>query len=121
MYEFTLGEVFWLDVGYQDNPGASKVRPAIIVAEKVDYLFVLVATTSVPPHDPPKYFDQFKIPILNWRRSGLLKPSCVQGLRLIDLTREQLRALVKEEDFIGRMNEQDFNYLVGELERIHTD
>ena len=120
MYELTLGEIFWLEVGYQDNPSESKIRPAIIVAEKDNYLLTLVATTSVPPNDPPKYFDQFKIPILNWHRSGLLKPSWVQGLRLIHLTREQLRALVREEDFIGRMNEQDFNHLVGEIERIHN-
>ena len=121
MYNYTLGEIFWLDIGYQDIPGESKIRPAIIVDVVDNDLLMLVSTTSVPPNDPRKYFDQFKIPILNWRRSGLQKPSWVQGLKLIHLTRKQLQALVKEEDFIGRMNEQDFNYLVSEIERIHYD
>ncbi|GAB6174415.1 hypothetical protein JCM15765_38930 [Paradesulfitobacterium aromaticivorans] len=120
MYEFAVGEIFWLDVGYQDLPGESKVRPTIIVDEDEQDLLLLVATTSVPPDDPPKYFDQFKIPILNWRKSGLPKPSWVQGLRLIHLTRRQLRAVIRNEDFIGRMYELDFNYLVSQIERIHN-
>lgn len=73
----SLGEIYWIGVGYEDSPGESKVRPAIIVSEEDDALLILVATTSVPPHDPPKYHDQFKIPILNWRKAGLLKPSWV--------------------------------------------
>ncbi|WP_045576108.1 type II toxin-antitoxin system PemK/MazF family toxin [Desulfosporosinus sp. I2] len=120
MDKFILGTIFWLNIGYQDIPAESKIRPAIIVGLGNKNLLILVATTSVPPNDPPKYFDQFKIPILNWRRSGLLKPSWVQGLKLIHLTREQLRALVQDEDFIGRMVSHDFNYLVGEIERIHN-
>ncbi|MCO1604736.1 type II toxin-antitoxin system PemK/MazF family toxin [Desulfosporosinus nitroreducens] len=121
MYEFTLGEIFWFEVGYEDIPNESKIRPAVIVDEDDNELLILVATTSVPPHDPPKYFDQFKIPVLNWRKVGLSKPSWVQSLKLIHLTRTQLRDLVKEDDFIGRMSELDFNYLVGEIERIHND
>lgn len=120
MYEYTLGDIFWLHIRYQDIPGESKIRPAIIVDLVNNDLLLLVATTSVPPNDPPKYFDQFKIPILNWRRSGLMKPSWAQGSKLIHLTREQLHALVNVEDFIGRMIEHDFNYLVGEIERIHS-
>lgn len=88
--------------------------------EEDNELLILVATTSVSPHDPPKYFDQFKMPILKWRKVGLLKPSWVQSLKLIHLTRTQLRDLVKEAEF-GRMSELDFNYLVSEIERIHND
>lgn len=121
MYEFRLGEIYWIEVGYEDFPEESKVRPAIIVGEEDRALLILVATTSVPPNDPPKYFDQFKIPVLNWRKAGLLKPSWVQSLNLIRLTRDQLSNLVKEDDFIGRMSELDFNYLIGEIERVHND
>lgn len=120
MDKFMLGTIFWLNIGYQDIPDESKIRPAIIVGLGYNDLLILVATTSVPPYDPPKYFDQFKIPILNWRRSGLLKPSWVQGLKLIHLTRRQLGTLVQDEDFIGRIIVHDFNYLLGELERIHN-
>jgi mRNA interferase MazF len=120
MYEFRLGEIYWIEVGYEDFPDESKIRPAVIVGEEDRSLLILVATTSVPPNDPPKYFDQFKIPVLNWRKAGLLKPSWVQGYKLIRLTREDLRNLNKD-NFIGRMSELDFNYLIAEIERIHNN
>jgi len=78
-----LGEIYWLNVGYQDSPTESKIRPVVIIGIEDDELLLLVATTSVPSKDPPKHFDKYKIPILNWRKAGLLKPSWVQGLRLI--------------------------------------
>lgn len=64
---FDLGEVFWLEVEYEDDPNESKRRPAIIVDKIENNLFILVSTTSQSPSDPPSYFDQFKIPIYNWR------------------------------------------------------
>lgn len=121
MHRFDPGEIFWLAVDYEDVPDAFKIRPAIIVGEKDDNCLILVSTTSIPPNDPPKHFDQYKIPILNWRRAGLPKPSWGLGFRLIELTIAELKSIVKNEDFIGRMHELDFNYLVGEIERIHSD
>jgi mRNA interferase MazF len=121
MYKFGLGDIYWIEVGYEGSPEESKIRPAVIVGEEFRALLILVATTSVPPNDPPKYFDQFKIPILNWRKAGLLKPSWVLSLNLIRLTKGQLSKLVKEDDFIGRMSNLDFNYLINEIERLHND
>jgi mRNA interferase MazF len=120
MHEFVSGEIYWLEVGYQDNPSESKTRPAIIVDIDDDELLILVAATSVPPHNTPKYFDRYKIPILNWRKAGLPKPTWAQGFRLLTLTKIDMQSAVKEEDYIGRMDEVDFNYLVNELERIHN-
>ncbi|MEA4900479.1 type II toxin-antitoxin system PemK/MazF family toxin [Desulfitobacterium sp.] len=121
MYDFSIGEIYWIEVGYEDSPEESKVRPAIIVSEEDGAILILVATTSVPPHDPPKYYDQFKIPILNWRKAGLLKPSWVQGYKLIPLMKADLCKLVKRDDFIGRMPELDFNFLVTEIEQIQNN
>ena len=91
MYEFLLGEIYWLDVGYQDIPAESKTRPVIIIIGiENNELLLLVSTTSAPPSDPPKHYNQFKIPILNWRKAGLLKPSWVQGLRLINLSKDEI-------------------------------
>jgi len=58
---FEIGEVYWLEVEYEDIPNESKRRPAIIIDKKEDRLFILVSTTSQSPKDPPSYFDQFKI------------------------------------------------------------
>ena len=120
MHVFVLGEIYWLKIGYQDNPSELKTSPVIIVNIDDDELLILVAATSIPPHDPPKYFDRYKIPILNWRRAGLPKPTWAQGLRLLTLTKAEMQSAVKKEDYIGCMDEVDFNNLINQLERIHN-
>ncbi len=70
-----IGNVFWLEVEYEDMPSESKRRPVIIIDRKEDSLFILISTTTQSPSDPPSYFDRFKIPILNWRRIGFSEPS----------------------------------------------
>ncbi|WP_088188311.1 hypothetical protein [Desulfosporosinus sp. FKA] len=121
MHCFGLGDIFYFDIGFDDMPGESKKRPAIIMIQEGDKFFILVSTTTVPPHDPPKYFDQFKIPILNWRKSGLLRPSWGLGYKLIQVTRQELMHQVKREDILGVMPQADFDFLLSEIERIHKD
>nr|WP_240986842.1 type II toxin-antitoxin system PemK/MazF family toxin [Acididesulfobacillus acetoxydans] len=115
-----LGEVFWLDVAYEDAPDESKRRPVIIVAKAENEFLILVATTSVPPHDPPKYHDRYKIPIVNWRRAGLFEPTWGLGFRLLELSREQLKSLVTDKDFMGTIPKTDFNFLIQQIESIHS-
>lgn len=82
-------------------------------------LLILVTTTSLSPNDPPKYHDRYKIPIPNWRKSGLTKPSWGLGLRLLEVAKEDFRKVIKDKDFIGNMYELDFQYLVHQVELIH--
>lgn len=116
---FNVGDIFWLDVEFEDEPDSSKRRPAIIIGGTLDELFIVVSTTSQPPGDPPSYYDQFKIPILNWRNNGLTKPSWVKGLFLLRYSNEHLMSEVKPDDYIMKMDENSFNYLINELELIH--
>lgn len=116
---FNVGDIFWLNVTFEDDPDSSKRRPAIIVGGTADELFILVSTTSQPPSDPPSYYDQFKIPILNWRNNGFTKPSWVKGLFLLRYSNVYLMSEVKPDDYIMKMEENSFNYLVNELELIH--
>lgn len=116
---FNVGDIFWLDVEFEDDPDSSKRRPAIIVGGTANELFVLVSTTSQPPSNPPSYYDRFKIPILNWRNNGFTKPSWLKGLFLLRYSNEYLMSEVKPDDYIIKMNENSFNYLVNELELIH--
>ncbi len=120
MHWFSLGDVFYFDVGFDDVPEESKRRPAIIMMQEGEDLFILVSTTSIPPNDPPKYFDQFKIPILNWRRSGFLKPSWGLGFKLIH-ARQELMGSVKKEDILGKIHVTDFDMLLNEIEYIHRN
>ncbi len=114
-----IGEIFWLEVEYEDIPEESKTRPAIIIDKREDSIFILVSTTTQSPSDPPSYFDQFKIPIFNWRRIGLSRPSWGLGYRLIQLTEDELKDVVKISDYIGCMSEKDLQYLIEQIELIH--
>jgi len=117
---FEIGEVYWLEVEYEDIPNESKRRPAIIIDKKEDRLFILVSTTSQSRKDPPSYFDQFKIPIYNWRKIGLPQASWGLGYRLIELTDEELKSVVTKTDYIGRMSEIDLNNLITKIENMHN-
>ena len=116
---FNVGDIFWLDVEFEDEPDTSKRRPVIIVAGNADELLILVSTTSQPPSNPPSFYDQFKIPILKWRNNGFTKPSWVKGLLLLRYSNKYLKSVVKPDDYITTMDESSFNYLVNELELIH--
>ena len=119
MYQFNLGEIFWLEIAYEDEPNESKIRPVIIVGNKDNNLLILVSTTTKSPDYPPKYYDKFKIPILNWHKAGFIEPSWALGFRLIELSVEELKSLVTPEDYIGIMHKSDFNFLTYQLELIH--
>ncbi len=41
MHQFSLGDIFWFDVGFDDIPSESKIRPAIIMSEEGDDLIIL--------------------------------------------------------------------------------
>jgi mRNA interferase MazF len=115
-----IGEIFWFEIEYEDTLNESKRRPAIIIGKKEDSLFILISTTSQSPKDPPSYFDQFKIPIYNWRKMGLPQASWGLGYRLIELTENELKSVVKKTDYIGHMSDPDLRYLITEIELIHN-
>lgn len=117
---FAVGEIFWLEIEYEDIPDESKIRPAIIVDKREDSLFVLISTTSQSPNDPPSYFDKFKIPILNWRKNGFPKASWGLSYRLIKLTENEIESVIKETDYIGTMSKTDLRYLIKEIELRHN-
>lgn len=117
---FDIDKIFWLEVEYVDIPAESKKRPAIIIGKREESLLILVSTTTQSPSEPPSYFDQFKIPIYNWRKFGFPKPSWALGLRLIEFTESELKSVVKNDDIIGYMNDIDLQHLVNKIEQIHS-
>lgn len=112
MAHFDFGEVYWIEKSFDDDPEQSKLRPVIIVGKENDDL-ILVATTTQGPEDPPKPYDQFKFPILNWRKAGLTEPSWCLCLVLIELPKEALQK------YIGKMDERDYEILLDFLETVH--
>lgn len=77
MDNYELGDIYYIDRAYEENPNESKLRPAVIVGidEDKEFIYTLIATTSKGRSNPPKYHDRFKHPILNWRNEGLTEPS----------------------------------------------
>lgn len=121
MFELHLGTVFWLEIEYEDDPSVSKRRPVIVIDETEDEVVILISTTSQGPKEPPKTYDNYKIPILNWRLAGLKKPSWGLGLRLLSLSKSSLQSTVERQDYIGNLIVEDFNYLIMEIEKIHSN
>lgn len=48
-----VGEIFWLEVEYEDIPEESKRRPAIIIGKVEESFLILVSTTTQSPSEPP--------------------------------------------------------------------
>ncbi|KJR47266.1 hypothetical protein UF75_2347 [Desulfosporosinus sp. I2] len=51
----------------------------------------------------------------------MTKPSWGMGLRLLEVTKEDFKQIIKEKDFIGKMYPRDFQYLVHQIKLIHED
>jgi mRNA interferase MazF len=73
MGNYGLGDIYYINKAFDDDPANSKIRPAIIVDidEENGVFYTFIATTTKGKKNPPLYFDEFKYPILNWRRSLL--------------------------------------------------
>jgi mRNA interferase MazF len=114
MGNYELGEIYYIDKAYEDDPNQSKLRPAIIVDidEENGKLYTLVATTSKGRKDPPKYYDQFKYPIYNWRKAGLTEPSWCLCYTPLELPKEALL------DYVGTMDNADYDRLLDFLDSL---
>lgn len=118
--QLNIGDLYYFDVAFVDNPSEYKNRPVLLLNEDKNKMLLLVSTTSKPRNHPMKRYDRYKIPIHNWRRTGLTKASWCQGANLISLPREEVESLITPGDFIGRMHQDDFNFIIEELEKIHN-
>lgn len=115
-----IGDIFYSDVAYTEDPSKSSNRPVIVIDELEGNILLLISTTTKERKSPPSYRDQFKIPIQNWRKTGLPNPSWCRGNILIKLPRREAELLVDEKSFIGRMHPEDFNVIIEEVERMNS-
>ncbi|GEN45431.1 type II toxin-antitoxin system PemK/MazF family toxin [Alkalibacillus haloalkaliphilus] len=114
-----IGEIYYMDVEFEEQPNKSKNRPVIIFGEHEEEILLLISTTTKGRKHPISYYDQFKIPIPNWRKSGLSEPSWCRGYRLIEISKAQFKKIVKKHDYIGKLHPEDFNYILEEFVKIH--
>lgn len=114
-----VGDIFYFDVAYTKDPSKFSNRPSLILDELDGDILLLISTTTKERRHTVRGHDRYKIPILNWRRTGLSKASWCRGKILIRVAKEELETLVKSKDYIGRMDPDDFNYIVDEVERMN--
>lgn len=113
MGNFELGDIYYIEKAFEDDPSKSKRRPAIIVdIDNNGKLLLLVVTTSQGRKNPPSHFDQFKHPILNWRKAGLDKPSWCLCYSLLKVPKEALL------NYIGTLDDRDYDRLIDFLESL---
>lgn len=115
-----IGDLFYFDVAYDDDPSTYKNRPVLLLAEEEDNILLLISTTTTERNNPFKWYDYYKIPIQNWRKTGLREASWCQAKKLIRLPRTEVESLIDADDYIGRMHPEDFNVIIEEVERIHS-
>lgn len=115
-----IGDLFYFYVAYEDNPSEYKNRPVLLLEENQNNVLLLIATTSQPRKHPLRWYDKYKIPIHNWRKSGLTKASWCLGANLIRLPRKEVESIITKDDYIGKVHPIDFNFIIDELEKIYN-
>lgn len=115
-----VGDLFYFDVAYEDDPSKFKTRPVLVIEEMEDDFLLLVSTTSIKRNIPMKWYDYYKIPIPNWRKANLKDPSWCRGRILIKEKRTVVESLISVEDYIGKIHPHDFNYIIDEIAKLHT-
>lgn len=115
-----LGDIIYLDFSYEDDPTNSKRRPVIIIDDEDPENYRVVSTTNKPRHIPLKWYDEFRIPILNWRKDGFNKQSWCRARPIVTYSLRDLQKQIKDpsRDYIGKMTLLDFNYIISEMNKL---
>lgn len=115
-----IGDLFYYDVAYEDDPSQYKNRPVLLLDKDENEVLMLISTTTKGRGNLFKYHDYYKIPIPDWRKAGLREASWCRGKVLISAPKEEVEANLSSEDYIGRIQPSDFNFILKELEKIHS-
>ena len=97
-----------------------KNRPALLLQALDDNFLLLISTTTTGRNNPLKQHDKYKIPILNWRETDLRKASWSQAKILIGISRTEVEPLINSDDYIVRIHPEDINFIIEEIERLHS-
>ncbi len=81
---------------------------------------MVVSTTSQPRHSSLRWYDEFRIPILNWRKDGFERQFWCRGTPILRYSLHDLQNQVKDKahDSIGKMTLPDFNYIISEMNKL---
>lgn len=104
-------DIYTATIYYVGNSGDSKDRPVLILDEADEFGFVLIAEiTSVPPKNPPTYYDGFKEEIKKWQEYGLNERSFVKCKNTHQVEEDKLI------NKVGTMDYDEFVHIVEQIE-----
>lgn len=83
-----LDDIWLAYIVFSDHPSAGKVRPVVVVDVNIDTATVIVM--KVTSKDLSKYPTIPRIPLYDWNRYGLVKPSCIRLDQTFELAFEDL-------------------------------
>lgn len=99
-----IGDVCLVRIYYKGTEGQSKLRPVLIFnADEESNLVSIVEITSIPPKNPPTFYDRFKEQIMDWNTCGLNQSSYVKCKNIHRIDRSRLIqkiGTIEEDDFI---------------------
>jgi mRNA-degrading endonuclease toxin of MazEF toxin-antitoxin module len=81
MSSYKIGDIFDVEVEFQEQDERRKTRPVVIVdIEDGDpVILTIAALTGAALKNPPTYHDSFKVPLNDWQSAGLKKESYVKS------------------------------------------
>jgi mRNA interferase MazF len=104
-----LGEIYWVDMQYEDDPTSSEYRPVAIIGEDEENLLVLVIElTSQGPKSPYGFYQTLRVPIIHWKSAGLDNFSYGKVNRASVIESSALRS----QDYIGELDPSDLDNLM---------
>ena len=110
-----IREIYRVKVFFGENPSEFKIRPVLVIdADPDSRLYTITEITSSPPRVPPTYHDQFKEPIINWRRAGLTEPSYVKTHKVFRVEQDKLL------QFVGEIPGADFDRILDRIIEVNS-
>lgn len=104
-----ITDIYVMRVYYKGNSRDFKDRPVLIYYQDETGLFSVAEITSVPPKDPPGYYDNFKAEITKWQECGLDDPSYVKCKNIHRVEEEKLYK------HIGTIDLYDFDIIIDKI------
>jgi hypothetical protein len=107
-----VGDVFWLEVGYDDEP-TTEVRPVIVVSIDGDPTIVsFVEATRTSLKTMSGKYDRWKVPLFFWREAGLPEPSYAKCHKIGQVPPEVFRP----SNYIGSLQPSDLRNVMKKVE-----
>ncbi|HHW36823.1 MAG TPA: type II toxin-antitoxin system PemK/MazF family toxin [Bacillales bacterium] len=111
MSKYSIGEIYDVEVEFDERDGRAKTRPVVIIDVKNgDPIVVLVAAlTGQGPKNPPTFFDQYKVALKDWKQAGLKKESFVKSSKTYTFDASSLRT------YRGTLSEEDLLMVISNV------